>query len=258
MAEKLRGWNHVGRSYLKNRVPSSQQFDGTSQQRKLWCLPRMLVVVGNMTTQVIQAVTFWFPSWRSPTTFEFGSRFHHPKKGHQQNCQDYNHLLIFLWDDESLAHLAHLLRFASWNLKTDLHDTSPYLGVWKWMWIAPPFFWVMWIWGTYITRKLWSSVFFLLLLSSSFFCFPVSFCGLLPHVVSEQVIIKNHTMIGIHPGSLTAGTYKSPIQERKMIDLPNLHEHHVPAVNLQNFVLPFWKSHHLSELNETMELFVLP
>ena len=27
------------------------------------------------------------PSWRSPTTFEFGSRFHHPKKGHQQNCQ---------------------------------------------------------------------------------------------------------------------------------------------------------------------------
>ena len=44
--------------------------------------------------------------------------------------------------------------------------------------------------------------------------------------------------------------------KEKIIDLPNLHEHHVPAVNLQNFVLPFWKSHHLSELNETMELFV--
>ena len=37
---------------------------------------------------VIQAVTFLVTSWRSPTTTKRVTYFHHPQKGHQQNCQE--------------------------------------------------------------------------------------------------------------------------------------------------------------------------
>jgi len=61
-------------------------------------IPVVLLVISLLhlseKTQVIQAVTFSSSyNGRSPTTFEFGSRFHHPKNV-TKNCQDMFSLLV--------------------------------------------------------------------------------------------------------------------------------------------------------------------
>ena len=64
---------------------------------------------------MIQFVTFWSLSWRSPTTFEFGSRkLTIPKRSQTQNC----HRVVFQKNIQMNLHDFVFFLHGFWSLKT--------------------------------------------------------------------------------------------------------------------------------------------